>query len=160
MCDDHCSCASSEPPGCVVSGSLATSAATLPSGAPGSFCEPRNSFRPFRERDIPSVGPPRTVARLIAVDDDLHADSDRVLVDAAPEQAVRRSGLDHPVLHRAVRFLHLHVHPRVRVDPFHLRDGGGELDRLFRVEFGSERVMRPGRRRRARARFPRPPGRV
>ena len=48
--------------------------------------------------DVSGVGCRRAVARLKAVDDDLGADRNRVLVQAAPHQRVRRAAFDRPGL--------------------------------------------------------------
>ena len=69
----------------------------------------------------------------------------RVLRESAPEHRVLRAGLDHPRLRLTVVARHVDVDPRVRVDPLHPRHGAPKLDGLRFVEFGRERVMRPGR---------------
>jgi hypothetical protein len=35
------------------------------------------------------------------------------------------------------------MNPRVRIDPFHLRNGAAEFHLFVAVEFGRKRVMRP-----------------
>ena len=52
------------------------------------------------EREIPAVGPLRSVLGPVSVDDDLRAGQQRILGEASPEQHVRRAGFDRPVLDR------------------------------------------------------------
>src|SRR4029450_3857564 len=82
-----------------------------------------------RERDVPSVGSPRSVLGLIPVNNDLRSWQQRVLREAAPEQDVWCAGLERPVLESAVGLLHFHVKPHMWIDPLHACYGALELDR-------------------------------
>src|SRR6185369_16211304 len=105
---------------------------------------------PIFERDVPSIGSPRPVFCLIPVDDDDGARKKRLPGEAAPEEYVRRTRFERPVLGLSLWRLDVHVQPDVGVDPLHSRDGTLELHRLVRVELGRERVMRSERRARDR----------
>src|SRR6185503_6345612 len=93
----------------------------------------------IRERDVAAVGAIRTVLGLEALDEDLGALSQRLLVPATAQQRVGRATFDHPALDlTGLRILHVDVDPGVRVDPLHLHDRAPQLDRALRVEFRRE----------------------
>src|SRR5688572_7503249 len=69
-------------------------------------------FLAIGERDVTSVGPKRAVLGLEALDEDLGALGQGVLVPAATQQRVRRAPFNHPALDLAGRrVLHVDVNP-------------------------------------------------
>src|SRR5262249_36103212 len=84
---------------------------------------------PIRERNVAAVGSIRASLGPISLDVDFGSRRERIFGKAASEQSVRGAGLDHPVHHLAVGALHVHINPRVRIDPFHLRDGATKFHR-------------------------------
>src|SRR5688572_8925523 len=72
------------------------------------------------ERDRLSVDGGGAVLRAEPLHDDLDANREVGLAQAAPQQCVRRARLDGPVLDFPVGALDIDVDPTVRIDPFHL----------------------------------------
>src|SRR5688572_278143 len=124
--------------GCVAAGELLLRTFVRSADARGADEE----LLAVRERDVTPVGAQRAVLGLEALDEDLRAGQQRVLVPAAAQERVRRAALDHPLLDLAVGSLDVDVDPGVRIDPLHLRDGAPQLYRLLRVEFSRKRVVR------------------
>src|SRR5437763_14323282 len=98
------------------------------------------------ELDVAAVGAVRAVLGLVTLDEDFRARKERRLGPAAAQQRVGSAGLDHPVRHAAVGVLDVEINPRVRIDPFHLRDGALQLDGLLRVKLRGEGMVREQRR--------------
>ena len=94
-----------------------------------------------RERDVTAVGAQAAVLGAEAGDHKLGADLDRVSGDAAALQRVGRAALDHPGLFLAVRPGHLHVDPRMGVDPLDLGDRALQGDGGLGVEFSRKRMV-------------------
>src|SRR5688572_22754096 len=95
-----------------------------------------------REGDVAAVGAGGAVLGLEALDQDLGAGKERVLVPPAAEERVRRAALDHPLLGLAVGGLDVDVDPGVRVDPLHLGHRAPQLHRPLGIELGGKRVVR------------------
>src|SRR5689334_16350098 len=97
------------------------------------------------ERDIAAVRAVRAVFGLVAFDEDFGARQQRGLGPTAAQQRVRSARFDHPVRDGAVGVLHVEIDPRVWIDPLHLGDRPLQLDRLLRVEFRGEGMVREHR---------------
>src|SRR5262249_10328347 len=73
---------------------------------------------------------------------------DGVYLPAEPDQSIRRSELETPIDHIAIRFFNVDVYPCMLVCELNLRYGSVHFHRLVHIEFGSESVMRRHRLRR------------
>src|SRR5690606_3719817 len=83
----------------------------------------------------------RAVACAETADLDLVAGLQDAAREAASRERVHAEELDRPLRAVAVGVRRFHVHPRMRIRPFDLRDGAGDLDRLADVELRRERMM-------------------
>ena len=103
--------------------------------------DPRKNFRPSSEvTSRPLARFERSLAWYPVHDNDL-PDLDRVLLEAAPQQAVERAALDHrDVLVAAVggRF---EIDPSVWIDPLHAHDRSLQHERPIRIELRSESMV-------------------
>ena len=93
-----------------------------------------------------AVGSVLPVLGLISLNGKFRAHFERPLGKPAPQHDVRAAAFHHPIGDRAVRVLHVDMNPGVGIDPFHLGDGSGQMDRLALIELRLKRVMRPQRR--------------
>ena len=103
--------------------------------------DPRKNFRPSSEvASRPLARFERSLAWYPVHDNDL-PDLDRVLLEAAPQQALERAALDHrDVLVAAVggRF---EIDPSVWIDPLHAHDRSHQHERPIRIELRSESMV-------------------
>src|SRR5262245_26835112 len=72
----------------------------------------------IREAEVATIGPERSVFRLVAVDDDFGPDGQRLSRKTTAKQRIRGSAFNHPALDGAIRLLHIQMDPRMRIDPF------------------------------------------
>ena len=68
-----------------------------------------------------------------------------ILLPAVPVEHTRPISLKFPVSHFSVLISHVHENEAVRVGPLDLRDDSRDRNRLVRIVFRAERVMRRSR---------------
>ena len=96
-----------------------------------------------------AVDHPRTVLRAKAFNLHFRPDGQRFFRHSSPRQRRRRVGFDRPVVDGATRLFHIDIDPSVRIRSFDFRDRAAQGDRLGRIEFRSEGMMRGQARPRA-----------
>ena len=107
--------------------------------------DPRRNFRPSSEvTSRPLARFQRSLAWYPVHDDDL-PDLDRVLLEAAPQQAVERAALDHRDLLVAAGGGCFEIGPSVWIDPLHEHDRSLQHEWPIRIELRSESMVRKNR---------------
>src|SRR5207253_4713600 len=78
-----------------------------------------------------------------ALNRDLGSRFDRGRPEAVANHPARRAGLEGPLLHFAAGILRIEKEPRMRILQPDLSDHTFDRDRLIRIEYCSERMVRP-----------------
>src|SRR6185436_4488787 len=76
----------------------------------------KEQTRAIREYEVPADRLQSAVLRTIAFDRQFRTDRHGVLRHTHANQLIRTAALDQPLGHLAIRFLHRHVEPGMRID--------------------------------------------